>query len=130
MADQVTNGKCDIRGLSYCVSGIWNGTQYEPQCDLFQCCQPHTTGELSCSDEVYGRCINFDGSIDIVSVTKAARSALLGFKCPKLRVVNYAVDDIPSVPISTSQPYAALYIKTVDVLHKIMDDNDQNNYPS
>jgi hypothetical protein len=36
---------------------------------------------------------------------------------------NYAADNIPSVPTSTSQPYVVLYI-TVDVLHKIMDDDD------
>ena len=34
--------KCDIQGLSRCVRGIWNGTQREPRCDLFQCCQSQT----------------------------------------------------------------------------------------
>jgi hypothetical protein len=64
--------KCDIQGLSNCISGVfnvydsegyWQG--FEPNCDLFQCCQSQTgdEGRKYClvQDEVrlrYGECIN------------------------------------------------------------------------
>jgi hypothetical protein len=59
--------KCDIQGLSNCVRGIWNGTQHEPRCDLFECCQSqrddNDDGRNDClvQDEIQSRyieCIN------------------------------------------------------------------------